>query len=69
MTASRVHVDRARCTSIGMCESIAPDYFEVGEDGELTLHREEVSPEDRDTVLEAVRSCPAIALALRTADG
>lgn len=60
----RIVLDVRRCSSIGICESIAPDYFEVGDDGALVLHREAVRVEDEDEVREAVRSCPAVALSL-----
>ncbi len=64
MSGLRVVLDRSRCSSIGLCESVAPDYFEVGEDAQLILHRENVSPADERDVREAVRSCPAAALSL-----
>jgi ferredoxin len=57
-------VDRDRCTGIGICESIAPDTFEVDDDGQLTI----TQPADDSTralMEEAVRSCPARALTLR----
>jgi ferredoxin len=60
----KVNVDRTRCSAIGICESISPDYFEVGDDGALALLREDVTPEDLAEVEEAVRSCPAAALRL-----
>ncbi|MDZ8275050.1 ferredoxin [Microbacterium aquimaris] len=60
----KIIVDRGRCTGIGICESVSPDYFEVGDDGVLIQTREFVAPEDRDEVSEAVLSCPAAALSL-----
>jgi ferredoxin len=60
---ARVVVDRARCTGIGICESIAPDVFEVGEDGAMALLVEEVDASD-GTVEDAVHACPAMALSL-----
>jgi ferredoxin len=60
----KVVVDRSRCTGIGICESMAPDRFEVDDDGELTVLAEEVSPEDKAQVEEAISSCPTIALSL-----
>lgn len=57
-------VDRARCTGIGICESVAPDYFEVDDDGALILTRETVGDTDRADVEEAVRACPALALSI-----
>jgi ferredoxin len=60
-------VDRTRCTGIGICESIAEEYFEVGDDGALILHSETFTEQDRATVEEAVRACPAKALKLVSA--
>lgn len=59
----RIQVDRARCTGIGICESIAPAVFEVDDDGTLVLSTETVQ-HDLETVEEAVKSCPAMALTL-----
>lgn len=62
----KIVVDRSRCTGIGICESIAEDYFEVGDDGALTLIRgASVPPEELERVREAVQSCPARALSLK----
>jgi ferredoxin len=36
----KVGVDRDRCVGSGTCEALAPDVFEVGDDGVLTLLRE-----------------------------
>jgi ferredoxin len=57
-------VDRSRCTAIGICESIAPQYFEVGDDGQMHQLIAEPAPADKATIDEAVRSCPALALKL-----
>jgi ferredoxin len=63
VNVKRIHVDRARCTGIGICESIAPAVFEVDDDGTLVLSAETVQ-HDLETVEEAVKSCPAMALTL-----
>jgi ferredoxin len=60
----KIAVDRGRCTGIGICESISPAYFEVGDDGVLVLVRDTVGDADRAEVEEAVRSCPAAALTI-----
>jgi ferredoxin len=60
----KVAVNRGRCTGIGICESISPAYFEVGDDGVLVLVREIVDEADRAEVEEAVRACPAAALTM-----
>jgi ferredoxin len=57
-------VDRDRCTGIGICESIAPEHFEVGADGVLLVLRQDIDADDLAVVEEAVRSCPALALKL-----
>ena len=61
----RIVVDRDRCTGLGMCEGIAPDVFEVGDDGALALHLEEVPPDREDEMREAVGACPTEALSLQ----
>lgn len=63
-TVMEIELDRARCTGIGVCESIAPGHFEVGPDGVLTILTDRVGPEDAAAVENAVSSCPAGALAL-----
>ncbi|MBP2367640.1 ferredoxin [Pseudonocardia parietis] len=60
----RVVVDFDRCTGLGLCESLAPDFFEVQDDGSLELLRSEVNEAERAELQEAVRSCPTEALRL-----
>jgi ferredoxin len=60
----RIMVDRARCIGSGICESIAPEFFEVGDDGVQAVLREHVDEAGRAGVLLAVRSCPTLALSL-----
>lgn len=60
--ASRIEVDRGRCTGIGICESMAPDRFEVQDDGSLGI-RDAIVPEDTPAqVVAAVEGCPAESL-------
>ena len=60
----RVEVDRDRCAGTGGCEAMAPDVFEIGDDGELVI----LSPEPDDALLPGVRNaveaCPTRALRL-----
>ncbi|ALL79741.1 ferredoxin (plasmid) [Pseudonocardia sp. EC080610-09] len=60
----RVCVDYDKCTGLGLCESLAPDFFEVDDDGSLLLLKEEGSEEQRAELQEAVRACPTEALSL-----
>jgi ferredoxin len=60
----RVVVDYDKCTGLGLCESIAPEFFEVQDDGSLELLRTEADEDHRAELEEAVRSCPTEALSL-----
>jgi ferredoxin len=60
----KVVVDRAKCTALGNCEAIAPTYFEVGDEGDLLLLREDVPEDERELVEKAVAACPTAALIL-----
>lgn len=60
----RIKVDTDRCTGHGICESLASDIFEVGDDGMVHLLIDDL-PEERRQVLEsAVGECPTQALSL-----
>ena len=61
---TRVEVDRERCVGSGTCEMLAPDLFEVGDDGIVTVLRPEADGEDADAAEEAVQACPTQALSL-----
>ena len=60
----RIVLDESRCSSLGMCESVAPDFFEVGDDGALTVLRPEGDESQRALLEEAVAACPTAALSL-----
>ena len=58
---SGIAVDRERCVGSGTCEMLAPDVFEVGDDGVVTVRR----PDDAgEPVRDAVQQCPTQALRL-----
>ncbi|KRC54115.1 ferredoxin [Nocardioides sp. Root79] len=57
-----VTVDFDKCTGLGICESLAPDFFEVNDDGELLLLKAEISDTELQEVEEAVNGCPTEAL-------
>jgi len=58
----KVVVDYTKCSGLGICESMAPDFFEVNEKGDLVLLKDEVSEADVESVEEAVAGCPTEAL-------
>jgi ferredoxin len=61
---SRVQVDRERCVGSGACEALAPDVFEVDDDGVLVVHRPEPADDDLPDVRDSVQACPTRALSL-----
>ncbi|MBI3213418.1 MAG: ferredoxin [Mycobacterium sp.] len=58
----KVVVDFAKCTGLGICESMAPDFFEVNDSGDLVLLKEDLTEDDLQSVEEAVSGCPTEAL-------
>lgn len=58
----RIDVDITRCTGHGVCETIAPDVFEVLDDGTLAIGEPDRPRGDRDRMQQAVIQCPAAAL-------
>lgn len=60
----KIVLDETRCSSLGMCESVAPDFFEVGDDGELNLLDVEPPDDQRALIEEAVAACPTAALSI-----
>lgn len=60
----KVCVDFDKCTGLGICESLAPDFFEVNDEGDLVLLREDISDDELQAVEEAVGGCPTEALSI-----
>jgi ferredoxin len=60
----RVVVDFDKCTSNAVCMGIAPEVFEVRDDGFLYILQEEPPEELRPKVEQAVRDCPTGAISI-----
>ena len=60
----RVEADRDVCVGSGTCELLAPDVFEVGEDGVVRVVQPRPGKADEDAVRDAVAQCPTEALEL-----
>lgn len=58
----KVVVDFNKCTGLGICESMAPDLFEVNDDGELVLLKDDITDDELQSVEEAVAGCPTESL-------
>jgi ferredoxin len=60
----RVVVDFDKCQSNAVCMGIAPEVFEVRDDGFLYILNETPSEDLRPKMQDAVRQCPTQAISL-----
>ncbi|MER6113629.1 ferredoxin [Streptomyces hirsutus] len=60
----KVNSDVTRCQGHGRCALLAPDVFDVDDDGKVVVLLAEVGDEHVAGVREAVTSCPESALEL-----
>lgn len=60
----RVVVDFDKCNSNAVCMSIAPEVFEVRDDGYLYVLQEEPPESLRSAMERSVRECPTGAIAI-----
>lgn len=51
-------IDRDECISCGLCASICPDVFRMGEDGPAEVYVDAVPAELEEAVKEARDGCP-----------
>jgi ferredoxin len=60
----KIIVDHGKCSALGVCESVAPELFEVQDDGTLVVLDEHPRGGTCDAAREAVDGCPTGALAI-----
>jgi ferredoxin len=60
----RVVVDFDKCKSNAVCMGVAPEVFEVRDDGYLYILQEEPPEELRPKMVEAVQACPTGAISI-----
>lgn len=60
----RIVLDETRCSSLGICEATAPEFFEVGDDGALHILDATPAACHRALIEDAVANCPTGALSL-----
>jgi len=63
----KVHVNSQICAGFGVCLGIAPEVFELHDDGYAIVLVSEVKPEDEDAMHQAASHCPARAIFLSEA--
>lgn len=60
----KIVVDFGLCESNAICMGIIPEVFQVDEQDYLHVLQDEVTPENEQRVLEAVRQCPRQAISI-----
>ena len=65
----KVRIDNDLCAGFGICVGIAPEMFELHDDGYATVLLSDVPPELEDAVQRAVSQCPAQAISVSTSFG
>ncbi|MFF3226945.1 ferredoxin [Nocardia suismassiliense] len=60
----RIAADRDRCIGVGHCVRTAPDLFDSGEDGRVSVRNSEPDESRAEDVRTAVRLCPNAAISL-----
>jgi ferredoxin len=64
----KIVLDQDKCVASGQCVVAAPEVFDQRDsDGIAVLLQEQVSAEELETVREAARICPAVAIRLEGA--
>ncbi|WP_406638448.1 ferredoxin [Amycolatopsis sp. WGS_07] len=61
----KIVADYGRCEGLGMCEAMADQFFEVGDEGVVQVLDETPPEADRQFVDAAVQACPVAALRLQ----
>lgn len=59
----KIVVDHDLCIGCGSCEAIAPDHFELKDDGKSHVKKQYL-PEDEKVIKEAIDGCPVQAIKL-----
>lgn len=60
----KVKVDFDLCESNAVCESLAPDVFEIDDNNFLMVKTDEVTDANRAAIERAVASCPRGAISI-----
>ncbi|WP_329343610.1 ferredoxin [Streptomyces sp. NBC_01352] len=57
-----IRVDREACCGNGMCFAIAPEVFDLGDDGAVVLIDPKLTPQNEAAVGQAIANCPTGAI-------
>lgn len=60
----KIEIDDELCIGCGACTSVAPDYFDLGDDGKAHV-KKQYDEKDDDIIVEAKDGCPAGAIEIK----
>ncbi len=55
-------IDQDACIGCGGCVSVAPEYFELNDEGKSTPTKKKYDESDKEAVDEAINTCPVQAI-------
>jgi len=58
----KVKVDKEKCIGCGACAAMGEEIFELNDEGMAEAKKEEVSEEEKETVIAAKEACPTDAI-------
>ncbi len=58
----KAHVDQTLCIGCGLCESLCPDVFSMGDDGLAKAIEDDVPESSEDCARDAASQCPTEAI-------
>jgi ferredoxin len=64
MTTIKIKADRSKCQGHARCYALAPDIFELDEEGYIGFTERVISSDREKRARQAVRACPENALSL-----
>lgn len=63
----KIEIDREACISVATCIQVAPKTFELDDEGIAII--KDANGDDKETILQAAKSCPVNAIIVYDDDG
>ena len=54
----KIHIDKARCVGHARCAAVAPEIFDLDDDGYIAVSEIDVPPGKEDIARRGARACP-----------